>query len=271
MGIFGDIKKLIFGAESLGKSAVNKGKDLAKETTEDILDRASDFGDSMKSTAATVGENVAEKTSGLRDAILHQAEGTINMVSKSETLKNVAEKTERIGETLLDKGEELINKGSQKVEKLGQAILGENNENLEKAKEMTADLGSKVLETKDKLVDKGKELADDLNEKIDATIAKGKADEAADAAKPKKDLHEILDENEGSLLDGKDDFFSKAAKYADGDYDGAAEGQIKITDVEIKDSGDTAKAAGFTDLDGDGNELIDDAIIIDDLSDEPKE
>ena len=127
-----------------------------------------------------------------------------------------------------------------------------------------------MLATKDKIVEKGKELAEDLNEKIDETLAKAKAEEAAEAAKPQKDLQEILDENEGSLLDDKDDFFSKAAKYAEGDYDGAAEGQIKITDAEIKESGDTAKAAGFTDLDGDGNEVIDDAIIIDDLSDEPK-
>ena len=86
MGIFGDLKKIIFGAESVGKSAINKGKDLAKETTEELLDRASDFGDNIQKTAGTVGESVAEKTSGLRDAILHQAEGTINMVSKNETL-----------------------------------------------------------------------------------------------------------------------------------------------------------------------------------------
>ena len=34
MGILGDLKKIFFVAESLGKSAAGKGKDLAKETTE---------------------------------------------------------------------------------------------------------------------------------------------------------------------------------------------------------------------------------------------
>ncbi len=262
MGILGDLKKIFFGAESLGKSAAGKGKDLAMETTEDILERASDFGDTIKSTASNVGEGLAEKTGGLRDAILHQAEGTLDMVTKNETLKNVAEKTEQIGSNILEKGEELLNKGSQKVEELGQTILGENNENLEKAKEMTADLGSKVIETKDKLVEKGKELHENLNEKIDETLAKAKAEEAAEAATPQKDLKEILDENKGSMLDDKDDFFSKAAKYADGDYQGAAEGSITVTDKVLKAGGTIATAAGFTDLDGDGNEVIDDAIVL---------
>ena len=262
MGILGDLKKIFFGAESLGKSAAGKGKDLAKETTEDLLERASDFGDTFKSTASTVGEGLAEKTGGLRDAILHQAEGTLDMVSKNETLKNVAEKTEQIGSNILEKGEELINKGSQKVEEIGQTILGENNENLEKAKEMTAELGNKVIETKDRLVERGKELHENINEKIDDTLARAKAEEAAEAVKPKKDLHQVLEENDGSMLDGKDDFFSKAEKFADGDYHGAAEGSITVTDKVLKTGGAIATAAGFTDLDGDGNEVIDDAIVI---------
>ena len=249
MGIFSEVKKLIFGAESLGKSAINKGKDFAKETGEDLWEKA-----------GTLGEDVAEKTSGLRDAILHQAEGTINMVTKSETLKNVAESTERIGEKILSKGEELINKGTDQVEKLGQTILGENNENLEKAKEFTASVGSKVIETKDKLVHKAEELIDDINEKIDETLAKSKVEEAAEAAKPKMDLKEMLDKNDGSLLKDKDSFFSKAEKFAKGDYNGVLEGQITVKDATIKDK-EPSKAAGFTDLDGDGNEVIDDAII----------
>lgn len=274
MGIFSDLKKLVFGAESIGKSAVNKGKEYAKETSEELLDRASDIGGDLRGKAESIGgdlmdkagalgDNVAEKTSGLRDAILHQAEGTINMVSKNETLKNVAEKTERIGESLLEKGEELINKGSEKVEQLGNVILGENNENLEKAKEFTESVGSKVMETKDKLVEKGKELAEDINEKIDETLDRAKAEDAAEAAAPpQKDLKEILDENEGSLLKDKDDFFSKAEKFADGDYQAVNEGKITIQKVDIDTSKEPAKAAGFDDLDGDGNELIDDAEIV---------
>lgn len=255
MGIFSEFKKLIFGAESLGKSAVNKGKEYAKDAGEDLWEKAE-----------SLGEDIAEKTSGLRDAILHQAEGTINMVSKNETLKNVAEGTERIGEKVLSKGEELINKGSEQVEKLGKTILGENNENLEKAKDFTAGVGAKVMETKDKLMHKAEDLVDDINDKIDETLDRAKAEDAAEAAKPKKDLKEILEENKGSMLEGKDDFFSKAEKFAKGDYDGALEGKITIEKSTI-DTKEPAKAAGFTDLDGDGNELVDDALIIPD--DEP--
>lgn len=251
MGIFSDIKKLIFGAESVSKSAINKGKEFARETSEDFME-----------TAEKVGDKIADKTSGLRDAILHQAEGTINMVTKSETLKNVATETERIGEKVLSTGEEMIKKGSEKVEKFGQSILEENKENIEKAKEFTSNLGNKVLEAKKKLVDQAEDVLEDINEKIDQRIARGKVEEAAEAAKPKKDLREILDQNEGSLLKDKDDFFSKAEKFAKGDYHAVSEGKITIGESDLpKTKKDPAKAAGFTDLDGDGNEVIDDAII----------
>lgn len=251
MGIFNDFKKLIFGAESLGKSTINKGKDYAKEASEDLIDKAE-----------KVGVAIADKTSGLRDAILHQAEGTINMVTKSETLKNVAESTERIGEKVLSAGEDLIHKGSEQIEKLGQTILGENNENLEKAKEFTTNVGSKVLEAKKKIVSQAEDMLEDIGEKIDQRIARGKVEEAAEAAKPQKDLKEILDKNEGSLLKDKDDFFSKAEKFAKGDYHAVSEGKITVQKSSVPvEKKEPSKAAGFTDIDGDGNEVIDDAII----------
>lgn len=249
MGLLSEFKKLLFGAESISKSAARKGKEMAEDVGEEIWDKAGDLGDTL-----------ADKASGLRDAILHQAEGTMDMVSKNETLKKAAEEAERMSESALSKGEELLGKGADAMSDIGKKILGENNENLEKAKDFAEGVGSKILETKDKLQDKAEDLMGDINEKIDQTLDRAKAEEAAEAAKPQKDLKTILDENEGSLLEGKDDFFSKADKFGDGDYQAAAEGKITVQEIEAP-AKEAAKAAGFTDMDGDGNEVIDDAII----------
>ena len=60
--------------------------------------KAGDLAETAGSKAGELGENLLDKTSTLRDAILHSAEGTIDMVKKSETLQKAAETTERIGE-----------------------------------------------------------------------------------------------------------------------------------------------------------------------------
>ncbi len=295
MGFLSELKKLFFSVEAVSKSAAQKGKEYVRETSDDLskkatelgktastkandlaedfgekaqeyskkaAERASSIGQELKEQAEDLGETIVEKTDGLRDAILHSAEGTMNMVNKSETLKKAAETTERFGEKILNTGEELVKIGAERIEKLGGVILGENHENLERAKQMTEKIGSKVLEAKEKLVEKAGEALDDLNEKIDDTIAKGKEMDAIEAAKPRRTLQETLNENKGSLLDDKDDFFSKAEKFAKGDYGAVLEGKITIQPSDtpiIKAS--PARAAGFDDLDGDGNEIIDDAII----------
>ena len=61
-------------------------------------------------------------------------------------------------------------------------------------------------------------------------------------------------------MEGKDDFFAKASQYADGDYDAFSEGKITVTDNTSDKQ--PSKTAGQDDHDGDGNELIDDAIIV---------
>lgn len=275
MGIFSEIKKLFFVTEAVGKSAMDKGIDLAKDAGGDILDKAGDIASAAGSKATSLGGDLvdkagdlggtlADKTDNLRDAILHSAEGTMNMVEKNETLKKVATTAENLGEKVLSTGEDLINKGGEAVESLGSKILGENHENLEKAKDFTEKIGEKVLETKDNIVEKAGNVMDDINTKIDETLEKAKAEEAAEAAAPPPDpfYKTIKESKDDSLLDGTDDFFAKAEKFADGDYAGAQEGMITVDDTVHEVEKDIAKAGGFTDHDGDGNELVDDAIVV---------
>ena len=294
MGIFSEIKKLFWTSSAVAKSAADKGFDTIKDAGEDlmeksvdlgaslkdkagdfggdllekteglggsIMDKAGDIGGSLKDKAGDLGGELIEKTGGLRDAILHSAEGTMNMVNKSETLKKAAATTEKIGEQVLSKGEELMTKGEEAVGALGSKILGEDNVNVDKLKNFTEQVGDKVMDAKDSLVEKAGEVVGDIQDKIDETVIAGKKQDAMEAATPQKDLQEVLDENEGSLLDGKDDFFSKAAAYADGNYHGEEEGKITIEEVTDTVKKEPARAAGFTDHDGDGNEMVDDAII----------
>ena len=257
-------------ASEIGKTVGSKAAEYSNEAakkasdlSEDLLDKASDIGKVVGTKAAELGGDIAEKTGGLRDAILHSAEGTINMVNKSETLKKVASTTEHLGDKILSAGEDLVKKGGDQIEKLGGAILGENHENLDKVKDFTTKLGSKVMETKEKLVHKAEDTLDDINDTIDDFIAKEKEIEAIEANRPVKPLRETLDKHKSSMLDDEDDFFSKAEKFGDGNYGAVLEGKITVekSSVPPAQNKPITPAAGFEDLDGDGNELIDDAII----------
>ena len=67
-------------------------------------------------------------------------------------------------------------------------------------------------------------------------------------------------------LDGFDDFFSKAARFADGDYHNKGEEKPEVSIDKSKKQDrpkHTGKLTNFSDNDGDGDELIDDAIIED--------
>jgi len=135
---------------------------------------------------------------------------------------------------------------------------------LDSAAGLSESIGEKVLDAKDSLVEKAKEVTADLGEKLDETIEKAEKMAAEEAANPTPKYSEETLDTGGSLLDGTDDFFSKADKFADGDYGAFSEGKIEINeDITATPAKEIAKAAGFTDHDGDGNEMIDDAIISD--------
>ncbi|MEE9374374.1 MAG: hypothetical protein V3V00_15065 [Saprospiraceae bacterium] len=284
MGLLNDLKKIFFGAESLGKSALNKTKDAAAEVAENLSDE------------------ITSKTTGLRDAVLEKASETIESVQKSdilnktsekmteisktvtektafaieelksnETIKKAAHSLDNFSETMQDKASDLAEKAVEKAgdlsESIGTTVFGENNERLDKLQNITEDIGKKVMETKDKVVEQAKELKKDFDERIDETIENAKEFDAKEKFEKQKRKNSPPTDHGDSLLDDEDDFFSKAEKYADGDYSAFSEGKITIDkDTTIKTSSSTPpknvkKAAGFEDLDGDGNEIVDDAII----------
>ena len=63
-------------------------------------------------------------------------------------------------------------------------------------------------------MDKAKEVAADLENRFDQTFQKAQEEAAKDSAKPKSEFAETPLDTGGSTLEGTDDFFDKAKKYA---------------------------------------------------------
>lgn len=268
MGIIKDLKNIFFGASALSKSAAEKATDFAKEEGEFLLDKTKDL--ASKSAGA-----IGEKTAGLKDSII---ENSGDMMAKAkdkisdlgeEILDNpfaekAADLTEDVGKKVMTTGEGLMEKAGEISENVGAVVMDKGGVLLDKSKDLSEDVGSKVLDAKDKLMDKAGEVKDQLSEKLEETMVKADDWAAHEKANPKPEFAEDTIDASGSLLEGKDDFFSKADKFASGDYGAFSEGKISVDEVKNVDKQDFTKlppATGFDDLDGDGNEIIDDAII----------
>ena len=105
---------------------------------------------------------------------------------------------------------------------------------------------------------------DNLIEKAEVENAKMAAEDAANPTDFSKKVG--YEDTKGSLLEGKDDFFSKAEAFADGRY-GEVTKVPRVTpieDAQVESDGPVEiTKPGFEDLDGDGNAIVDDAIIED--------
>ena len=265
MGLLNDLKKMFFGASSVAKSAANKTGDF-------ILDESQEFMDKVKESSQASGEKLSENATKVKDLVvegtkevLHNTKEKISEIadniSANPTVQKAAAFTEDVGEKVLDKGSEILDKAANISETVGEKVIEKGGEALEKAAGMSETVGEKVLDIKDDMVEKAKETLDRASDKLSETMDKAEAWAAEEAAKPKKDFADDTLDASGSLLDGKDDFFSKADKFADGEYEAFSEGKITIESSEKTKKIDTTPATGFEDLDGDGNEIIDDAII----------
>ncbi len=290
MGIVNDLKKIFFGASSVAKSAAESTGDYLKEEGGDILAKG-------KEMAEEAGKAVLDKTADLKDAVVDGSEGilgsakdklddvvagggiigtaketltgVVDDISESSIVQSAKEKMSNIADDLAENP--LVQSAQEKAENLGRKILDSGGDAAEKGLEMSETVGEKLLEAKDRVADRASEISDNISEKMDETMKKAQAWEAEQANKPPKGefAKEDLDAG-GSLLEGSDDFFAKADKFGDGDYDAVNEGKVVVQEIEEapKDlSKSIADLAGFDDADGDGNPLVDDADIINDDTD----
>lgn len=256
MGVLSSLKKLLFASESVAKSAVNKAEDFVEEKLSGS--------DSPKKEVPPVNE-IGGKTAGLKESILEKAEQGLDkamdiadslmdktveaanelgdkmekgmdQLSQNENVKKALDFTEKVGEKVIDTGEEFVDKAKSFTEKVGAKVMEEGGELAEKAKTLSESIGEKVLAAKDEMVEKAREAAHTLEEKFEELKEKAVKSEAEDAAKPKKEFADTDLTTGSSLLGGeKDDFFSKAEKFAEGKYNAFSEEQPASTPTPPKE------------------------------------
>jgi len=269
MSIINDLKKLFFAGSSITKSAagktgdfvqeegaelLSKGKDTLKGASETILDKGSDIGNVVKDKAGTILDTTTDKLTEIGSDL-----------SENPLVKRAGDGLEDLGSKVMDVGSDIGTKLGGFTESVGSTVMDKGGDALEKGKDISENVGEKVLDVKDKVVERASEVGDKISKKYQETSEKAEAWAKEEAAKPKRDFAEKDLDTGDSLLKGKDDFFSKADKYADGEYDSFSEGKVKIEDVDAKIENVAKKElpplAGFNDLDGDGDDLIDDVEI----------
>lgn len=274
MTFLSDLRRLLFGAKAVTRSAAEKTGDTVKETireTKEDLDAWMERVRKESGTPPPEGPNVAPPPvsptepdpAQAGDDLLHKAGDLAEKAGSAilEQGKKVEEGIEEIGEKVLSVGEAVARKAGDLAGKAGEEIMEKGSVLLDRAKEVFRDTRDKVEEKAGEFYDQAQEAA----ARHDREEAARKAEEEARTAKyasgsPEGKSHaEALDE---SLMAGKDDFFEKADQFSKGNYH---HGEMTIEPGEEKPARKPeGQAYGFEDRDGDGDEIIDDAEVEDD-------
>ena len=335
MGIFSDLKRLLFGASSVAKSAANKGmeagKSAAQQAGDTIGNNAEELFDSAKTTAGDLSTKAAEGAGEAWAKAKDLVEDLGDKVSENPVGKQLMDTAESVGHQVKEAAAPLVDKAADLSETVGKTVLEEGGKLTEKLGDVAESVGGTAMAAGGTLMGRLKNVADDLGAKgkdvfddaqdaaADATAAAAntagnmadRANAAADSMKASaragvndlqasataatNDMGDVMDDitakaeqlgadaqaKAGGMADklstselaGKDDFFTKAERFAGGDYDmdGKIAGNTPATPapgtLSVGENPDyvkpepTGTIAGMEDLDGDGDELIDDAII----------
>jgi len=247
MGILNDMKKLLFGAKAVGKSAAEKTGEAVKEAGEELAERAGETIEKAKDVAEDIGDKIL--TTG--EKVYDSAKKYADEIFTEERVEKAREVTEKVGEKVIATGEEVYNTLKGAADKAGEKF----QDFFEKAQEEAA-----KEETDSTIVKDAKKTVEDTTAQMDEFTKK--AQEFAD--EPPKSPYSKLEKSE---LTGKDDFFAKAQRFSEGDYHDQGkpkeEGTMSIFDApaEKPKKDPQGEIKGFEDHDGDGDFLIDDAII----------
>ena len=285
-------------------------REAATDFGEDVQAKAGQAWNKAKDTLDDVGDTFMERTEGVRKQAGDFTEKVgKDVLDKTAPLRGKMEHTaESVGKDILEKGGNAVERTKDLAEGIGARILGTTKQAKAKTTDYSQDTYSSAEDfakgaaddaftakndmaeqakakmdaadsSLDDMLEKAKDVGENLSHKVQDTFADLSAKAAAaDAAEAKAKASPKIgyDNLKGSLLDGQDDFFAKAERFAQGDYHDkdtkkpAEEsigdvGDIKITrDPNYQRTPTEGTVAGFEDLDGDGNEIIDDAIIEED-------
>lgn len=270
---------------------LNKAMDKAEEIGGAAKEKATDIWDSlMDKTETIVPEPTAPPTAPLvKDDSIFSAPPEMESTSvptadvppsKVEALgKTVLDTAEKVGAKVMEQGGDALGKVMGAAEQLGEKVLPVVEDAGEKIMHVAEDIGGKIIEKGGETLERAKNLGNDLlgkaaglmeraqeeaaKETMDDTIrqAQSMGEETARKAAQTTGFSETPINTKDSLLDKHESFFDRAARFADGDY--SSKPEIR-RDPDYKPAGkQDGSVTGFFDNDGDGNELIDDAIIDD--------
>lgn len=330
MGFFNEIKKALFGAKAVTKSAVNKATEKGKEAGEELMDRSEVLFEQAKDKAGELWEKAQDKMEDLWEKPAEKSEspgeqmppqtgssdsssvqdrwskleadlahsrqqgpppqsaatdaGSSESAEQSqpqpseeqrrreEAYREFREAADRVGNQLLDASEEAGRKFMDLSERVGEQLREKGGAALETAKIYARQLLDKANEMAEKAKEEaGKDTLDEMMKRAEAL-----SQELEEKVQQTRDRFAgKTTKNRDSLLDDKDDFFAKAKRFAEGDYGNKGKttpppAEEQTGDLEIRKNPDyqpklkEGTVPGFEDTDGDGNELIDDAIIDDD-------
>jgi len=266
MGIFDDFKKIFFGAKAVAKNAIEKQKPEepvieekpVAETKEDIVAESERILQSLKEEfqdkPEPEKEGIREEAKELWDKTRDKAKDIASDIKESELYQRTSEAAGKLGDTVLDTGEKFYGKTKEFME-------GPGKEMADKAKEISEEVGEKILAAGKTVIDKARDLLEEAGDKLEQTMKKADESAAEEKSMPKSEWAEKPVDLKTSTLEGKDSFFEKAARYADGDFKKdveiippAPQNDKKIVPVELPDT---------EDKDQDGDPLIDDAEVVD--------
>lgn len=178
---------------------------------------------------------------------------------------DVLDKAARAGNEARQSAERLGRKVMDLSEEIGGKILEKGGDALHRA----ADAGGRLRDRADDLVERARQSAE--RESMDETIRRAKEAEEQAAARARAFGNKESERStKDSTLGGMDDFFSRAQRFADGDYHNEGGKPMRVQenpDYKPKEKGTEYSIPGFEDHDGDGDDLIDDAILDDDDND----
>ncbi|TVR88530.1 MAG: hypothetical protein EA411_04805 [Saprospirales bacterium] len=249
MGFFSKIKKIFGGGD-------NKDRPLPGDEEFDQKDKSFDPERILKEMEEEIKQS-RENTSGKAPP---HSESKSSKQIQSDDLTDlfVSEEdkidTDRIRKSSLEDRQEEASKeqsehlSSKKAQSQSESSSQKERlyESIEELKNRASAAGSKVKKGMDEFLDDVQKKSDELD--------RIEEEEAKKYSGP-------LKFRDKSLLDDKDDFFKKASAFADGRPMPDEKPEAIKKKSDDKKSEDTRKVYGFEDLDGDGDEIIDDAII----------
>ncbi|MBK7096658.1 MAG: hypothetical protein IPH57_16925 [Saprospiraceae bacterium] len=253
MGIFSEIKRLIFGAKAVTNESIKKTTEKLHDSTEHLLDVNEDFLRSREKGGSASNVPMENTDEGSKKSVLDE-------IKDSEIYKKTSETLDMVGDSILDTGEKFMEKSKEFID-------GPGKKAADKFGEVSEKVGEKIFEGGKVLFDKASDLVSDLGEKLDETIQKAEKF-AKEEKKDKSEFAETDFKVKASELNDKEDFFNKADRFSSGDFSDFPKTTIEKGTSEKQKT--NKEISGFDDTDNDGDSLIDDAKIVEEEKEEKK-